>query len=63
MAIALGTREKPVRVNCDVTNQHRWLYVKVDFEQQQIIDTLEMQEGDRQLHTFGIEGPTWPGER
>ena len=56
MAIALGTREKPVRVNCDVTSQHRWIYVEVDYEQHQIIDALEMQEGDRQLHNFGDRG-------
>ena len=55
MAIVLGSKEKPVRVNYDVTNQHRWIYVKVDYEQQQIIDA-EMQEGDRQIHNFGDRG-------
>ena len=56
MAVLLGSREKPVRVNCDVTNQRRCLYVKVNSEQQQIIDALEMQEGDRQLQNFGDRG-------
>ena len=50
MAVQLGSKEKPARVNCDVTTYCRWLYGKVNYEQQQLIDALEMQEGDRQLH-------------
>ena len=50
--IQLGSKEKPVRVNCDTANHYRWLYVKVNYEQQQLIDTLEMQEGDRLLQDF-----------
>ena len=42
MTIALGTKENPVRVNCDVSGQYRFLYFKVDYTQQQLIDELEM---------------------
>ena len=56
MAVELGTREKPVRVNCDVSSYHRWIYVRLDPEQQQIIDALEMHEGDRQLYSFADRG-------
>jgi hypothetical protein len=55
MSIQLGSKEKPVRVNCDVANHYRWLYVKVNYEQQQLIDALEMQEGDRLLQDFNID--------
>ena len=58
MAIQLGTKEKPVRVNCDVSNHYRWLYVKVDYVQQQLIDALEMQEDDRLLQDFNIDRGT-----
>ena len=54
MAIQLGTKEKPVWVNCDVANHYRWLYVKVDFTQQNLIEVLEMQEADRLLEDFNI---------
>ena len=55
-AIQLGSREKPVRVSCDTAAQYSWIYVKVNYEQQQLIDTLEMQEGDRQLQNFNDRG-------
>ena len=58
LAIAFGTKEDPVRVNCDVSNQYRFLYVKVDYAQQQLIDELEMQEGDRLLQDFNIDRGT-----
>ena len=57
MAIQLGTNEEPVRVNCDVSNHYRWLYVKVNHEQQQLIDALEMWEGDR-LQDFNTDHGT-----
>ena len=57
-AIQLGSKEKPVRVNCDASNHYRWLYVKVNYEQQQLIDALEMQEGDRLLQDFNIDRGT-----
>jgi hypothetical protein len=56
MAIDLGTKEAPVRVNCDVTDHHRWLFVRLNPEQQKIIDALEMREGDRQLYSFADRG-------
>ena len=54
MTTQLGTKENPVRVTCDVSNNYRWLYVKVDHEQQQLIDALEMREGDR-LQDFNTD--------
>ena len=56
--IQLGSKEKPVRVNCGMANHYRWLYVKVNYEQQQLIDALEMQEGDRLLADFNIDRGT-----
>ena len=56
--IQLGSKEKPARVNCDVATHYRWLYVKVNYEQQQLIDALEMQEGDRLLQDFNIDRGT-----
>ena len=58
MAITLGTKENPVRINCDIWSQYRFLYVKVDHAQQQLIDELEMQEGERLLQDFKIDRGT-----
>jgi hypothetical protein len=55
MTIQLGTKEEPVRVNCDVSDRYRYLYVRVNREQQQLIDALETQEGER-LQDFNDRG-------
>jgi len=55
MTIQLGTKEDPVRVNCDVSDKYRYLYVRVNREQQQLIDALEMQENER-LQDFNERG-------
>ena len=47
--IQLGTKDNPVRVNCDVTNHYRWIYVRVDYTQRTLIEALESQEADRLL--------------
>ena len=53
----LGTKEEPVRVNCDVLDKYRYLYVRVNREQQQLIDALEMQENER-LQDFNADRGT-----
>ena len=38
-----------MRVNCDVTNHYRWLYVRVGYTQRTLIEALESKEADRLL--------------
>ena len=57
LAIQLGTKEEPARVNCDVSDHYRLLYVSVNHEQQQLIDALEMREGER-LQDFNTDHGT-----
>ena len=49
MTIQLGTKESPVRVNCEVTNNYRWIYVRVDYTQRTLMEALESQETERLL--------------
>ena len=58
MAIQLGAKENPVRANCDTVYRYRWIYVKVDYTQQTLIEALENQEADRLLEDFNIERGT-----
>ena len=54
MAIQLGAKENPVRVNCAIASHDRWPYVKVNYTQQNLIEALENQEADRLLEDFNI---------
>jgi len=55
--IQLGTKEEPVRVYCDASDRYRWLYVRVNRQQQEIIEALETKEGER-LQGFNIDQGT-----
>ena len=55
MTIHLGTKEEPVRVNCDVSDRYRYLYVRVIREQQQLSGAFQTQEGET-LQDFNDRG-------
>ena len=54
----LGTREKPVRVTCDLTTNYRYIYVKIDYTQQELIETLENNEYGRLARNLYVEKGT-----
>ena len=56
--IELGTREKPVRVTCDLTTHYRHISVKISPQQHEQIEALESDEHLRLARNLYVERGT-----